>query len=578
MKKASLEMAQHVPSRETYAPSSGSSEASDMLDLNDEEGWEDAEPDVESETFISLLDDEIFTDIVSMLNHCRDKYNFDFLEIKERLAFDFYDSVKLVNFIRSQVHNGQPVSSDISGEDFADEKFLKPVLEDDALIINLDDLPDNKGNTQESAAGTTKGKQVSSSSGELVSRISELEEELRRIQSQFDNYRETVKQTLDERWNDKPTGGTSTDTKQEEKRDDDSHYFRSYSYNGQSFARLLEQLLTQVDIHETMLKDTVRTDAYRDFIYDHKHLFSGKVVLDVGCGTGILSMFCAKAGAAKVIAVDNSAIIDKARENVFNNGLANKITCLRGKIEEVTLPVDKVDIIVSEWMGYCLLYEAMLDSVIWARDKYLKEDGLMVPSHMNMWVAPVADPDYVADHIAFWRDVYGFDMKAMQSGIHDDAQVLDMPASTVCAESFPFLQLSLHSTTVKDLVFKRSWRTKICRDIDALDGFIIWFDSFFMPSREYSVPEDARAEEWAKAGKKGIAFTTGPRAKVTHWKQGVLLIDNTKQQPSSRKEGEELSGILEYSVPDDNSRALILSMRWRFNAEGSEGSQSWKMN
>src|SRR5882757_9655525 len=167
MKKASLEMAQHVPPRETYAPSSGSSEASDMLDLNDEEGWEDAEPDVESETFISLLDDEVFTDIVSMLNHCRDKYNFDFLEIKERLAFDFYDSVKLVNFIRSQVHNGQPVSSDISGEDFADEKFLKPVLEDDALIIKLDDLPDSQSKFQQDETGTSKGTEVPGSKEEL---------------------------------------------------------------------------------------------------------------------------------------------------------------------------------------------------------------------------------------------------------------------------------------------------------------------------------------------------------------------------------------------------------------------------
>jgi protein arginine N-methyltransferase 3 len=333
-----------------------------------------------------------------------------------------------------------------------------------------------------------------------------------------------------------------------------------------------------LDIHETMLKDAVRTDAYRDFIYNHKSLFAGKVVLDVGCGTGILSMFCAKAGAAKVIAVDNSAIIDKARENVFNNGFADTITCLRGKIEEVTLPVNKVDIIVSEWMGYCLLYEAMLDSVIWARDKYLKEDGLMVPSHMNMWVAPIADPDYIADHIAFWRDVYGFDMKPMQAGIHDDAQVLDMPASTLCAEPFPFLQLSLHSTTVKDLVFKRNWHAKLSRDVDALDGFIVWFDSFFMHSRDVNVPEDAKAEEWAKAGKPGIAFTTGPRAKVTHWKQGVLLIDNTKQQPSGRKEGEELSGTLEYSVPDDNSRALIVGTKWRFNTEENEGSQTWKMS
>ena len=79
------------------------------------------------------------------------------------------------------------------------------------------------------------------------------------------------------------------------------------------------------DIHETMLKDTVRTDAYRDFVYENKHIFKDKIVLDVGCGTGILSMFCAKAGAKLVIAVDNSAIIDKARENVFENRLADVV-------------------------------------------------------------------------------------------------------------------------------------------------------------------------------------------------------------------------------------------------------------
>lgn len=75
-----------------------------------------------------------------------------------------------------------------------------------------------------------------------------------------------------------------------------------------------------------MLKDTVRTDAYRDFIYENKHLFKNKVVLDVGCGTGILSMFCARAGAAKVIAIDNSDIIDKARENIHENRLGDVIT------------------------------------------------------------------------------------------------------------------------------------------------------------------------------------------------------------------------------------------------------------
>lgn len=75
-----------------------------------------------------------------------------------------------------------------------------------------------------------------------------------------------------------------------------------------------------------MIKDSIRTDAYRDFIYDNKHLFKGKVVLDVGCGTGILSMFCAKAGAKQVIAVDNSDIISKAREIVYENGFDGVIT------------------------------------------------------------------------------------------------------------------------------------------------------------------------------------------------------------------------------------------------------------
>ena len=50
-----------------------------------------------------------------------------------------------------------------------------------------------------------------------------------------------------------------------------------------------------------MLKDTVRTDSYRDFIYHNKSFFNGKVVLDVGCGSGILSMFAAKAGAKQGI-------------------------------------------------------------------------------------------------------------------------------------------------------------------------------------------------------------------------------------------------------------------------------------
>jgi type I protein arginine methyltransferase len=65
-------------------------------------------------------------------------------------------------------------------------------------------------------------------------------------------------------------------------------------------------------IHEEMLKDTVRTGSYRNAMYNNEHLFKDKTVLDVGCGTGILSMFAAKAGAKKVVGVCDYIVLPKA--------------------------------------------------------------------------------------------------------------------------------------------------------------------------------------------------------------------------------------------------------------------------
>ena len=60
-------------------------------------------------------------------------------------------------------------------------------------------------------------------------------------------------------------------------------------------------------------------------------------------------------------------------------------------MEELVLPVEKVDIIISEWMGYFLLYESMLDSVLWARDKYLVKGGKMLPDRAQIYIAAIED-------------------------------------------------------------------------------------------------------------------------------------------------------------------------------------------
>jgi len=147
-------------------------------------------------------------------------------------------------------------------------------------------------------------------------------------------------------------------------------------------------------IHEEMLKDTVRTRAYQRAIEDNPEDFKDKIVLDIGCGTGILSIFAARAGAKHVYAIEFAEIALFAEEIIKRNGLSEKITVIKGKMEEITLPVPKVDIIISEWMGYFLLYESMLDSVLWARDKYLVKGGKILPDKCSIYLAALEDGEY----------------------------------------------------------------------------------------------------------------------------------------------------------------------------------------
>jgi hypothetical protein len=113
----------------------------------------------------------------------------------------------------------------------------------------------------------------------------------------------------------------------------------------------------------------------------------------------ISSRFAVKAGAKHVIGVDMSTIILKAREIVECNHMSDKITLIQGKMEEVELPFPKVDIIISEWMGYFLLYESMLDTVLYARDKYLVPNGLIFPDKATIFMAGIEDGEYKDEKI-----------------------------------------------------------------------------------------------------------------------------------------------------------------------------------
>lgn len=143
---------------------------------------------------------------------------------------------------------------------------------------------------------------------------------------------------------------------------------------------------------QNMLNDLVRTAAYHNAITSNPTDFAGATVMDVGTGSGILAAFAARAGAARVYAVEASDVADHAATLMRANGLADRVVVLKEKVEKVVLPQGElVDVIVSEPMGFMLIHEQMLVSYMIARKRFLKPGGRMFPSTGTLFVAPFSD-------------------------------------------------------------------------------------------------------------------------------------------------------------------------------------------
>jgi len=323
---------------------------------------------------------------------------------------------------------------------------------------------------------------------------------------------------------------TDNGTKEGDHQTSSDYYWNSYAHFG---------------IHEEMLKDEVRTKSYRNAILNNKHLFRDKIVLDVGCGTGILSLFAAKAGAKKVFAVDYSDIVKTAKQIVEDNKLSDVITVLKGKIEEVDLPgVDKVDIIISEWMGYCLLYESMLNSVIVARDKWLKPDGIMMPDKATLNICAIEDADYKEEKINFWDNVYGFDMSCIKKTAIQEPLVDVVNPDQVMTGTCRLVTLDISTAKVSDLAFAVPFRLVANRD-DFAHALVVYFDIEFTKCH------------------KVVYFSTGPHAQYTHWKQTVFYMNDVL----STKKGEEIRGEFSSKPNAKNPRDLDLTIQYKFKGE-----------
>ncbi|CAD5322812.1 unnamed protein product [Arabidopsis thaliana] len=504
-----------------------------------EEEEEDDGDDSESD-FLCLFCDSHFVSCDLLFEHCRLSHGFDFHGVRKELKLDFYSSFKLINYIRSQVAENMCFSWKIEADDYKDvkfpwdeEKYLKPFWQEDSLLYSFADDEEDEEVTFDREEVMEELQKLGDLSidVEALGESSMSNSDKCNINGSKDvtslsNCNGLKQSSAD----DLIVNGKDAEPKvcdgrlvNRNIRKVNENYFGSYSSFG---------------IHREMLSDKVRTEAYRDALLKNPTLLNGSVVMDVGCGTGILSLFAAKAGASRVVAVEASEKMAKvatkiAKDNkVFNDNEHNGVLeVAHSMVEELDKSIQiqphSVDVLVSEWMGYCLLYESMLSSVLYARDRWLKPGGAILPDTATMFVAGFGKG---ATSLPFWEDVYGFDMSSIGKEIHDDTTRL--PIVDVIAErdlvTQPTLLQTFDLATMKpdEVDFtatatleptESEAKTRLCH------GVVLWFDTGF-------------TSRFCKENP--TVLSTSPYTPPTHWAQTIL----TFQEPISVAPASVLSG------------------------------------
>lgn len=166
-------------------------------------------------------------------------------------------------------------------------------------------------------------------------------------------------------------------------------------------------------VHTAMLNDRDRSGAYLQAI--RATVRPGDVVVEIGAGTGILSIAAAQAGAKHVYAIEATGIASVAERMIAANGATDAITLLKGWSTQIELP-ERADVLISEIIGDGVFEERILEALRDARQRMLKPDARLIPERMQVFALLMSAPAEqvslhkpTADAAARWHEWYELD-------------------------------------------------------------------------------------------------------------------------------------------------------------------------
>ena len=162
------------------------------------------------------------------------------------------------------------------------------------------------------------------------------------------------------------------------------------------------------NIHLGYLHDTIRNDAYRAAI--KKYVKPGSTVVDVGCGSGILSFFAAQAGSKKIYSIESSDCCAHAKAAAALNGFSDRIHFLNQDLFKAKLK-EGIDVIIHEQIGSFLWDEGMQQKIGYVRDRFLKKDGIILPGYFELSLVPVSLTQTVFNQYPWRKKYYGLSFR-----------------------------------------------------------------------------------------------------------------------------------------------------------------------